>query len=103
MIRFTKHAQEAISVREIAVDWIEAAVSAPDWIEADRRHPDRTRSYKLPPAGAADPPWMKPCPDAFPAKAGTHRSAAPAAERWTPAFAGEAFNVVAASPTALFL
>src|SRR5438552_9810570 len=68
---------------------------------------------------------MKPCPDRFPvglqpgrspslppdlirgdlipAKAGTHRSAAPAAERWTPAFAGEAFNVVAPSPTALFL
>jgi hypothetical protein len=29
MIRFTKHAQEAISARDIAVDWIEAAVSAP--------------------------------------------------------------------------
>jgi hypothetical protein len=46
MIRFTKHAQEAISVREIAVDRIEAAISAPDWIEPDPRHPDRTRSYK---------------------------------------------------------
>jgi uncharacterized protein DUF4258 len=46
MIRFTKHAQEAISIRDIAVDWIEAAVSAPDWIEPDPRHSDRTRSYK---------------------------------------------------------
>ncbi len=46
MIRFTKHAEEAISVRAIAVDWIEAAVSAPDRIEPDPRHPDRTRSYK---------------------------------------------------------
>ena len=46
MIRFTKHAQEAISIRDIAVDWIEAAVSAPDWIEPDPRHADRTRSYK---------------------------------------------------------
>jgi len=46
MIRFTKHAQEAISVREIAVDWIEAALRAPDWVETDPRHPDRTRSYK---------------------------------------------------------
>ena len=46
MILFTKHAQEAISVREIAVDWIEAAISAPDWIDPDPRHPDRTRSYK---------------------------------------------------------
>jgi len=46
MIRFTKHALEAISVRDIAIDWIEAAVSAPDWIEPDPRHPHRTRSYK---------------------------------------------------------
>jgi hypothetical protein len=42
MIRFTKHAHEAISVRDIAVDWIEAAVSVPDWVEPDPRHPDRT-------------------------------------------------------------
>jgi len=46
MIRLTKHAQEAISARNIAVDWIEAAVSAPDWIEPDPRHPNRIRSYK---------------------------------------------------------
>jgi hypothetical protein len=46
MIRFTKHAQEAISVRAIAVDWIEAVVSVPDWIEPDPRHSDRTRPYK---------------------------------------------------------
>jgi hypothetical protein len=29
-----------------------------------------------------------------PSKAGTHFSAAPAAERWAPAFAGEAFNII---------
>jgi hypothetical protein len=46
MIRFAKHALEAISARDLVVDWIEAAVSAPDWIEPDPRHPDRTRSYK---------------------------------------------------------
>jgi len=46
MIRFTKHTQEAISARDIAVDWIGAAVSAPDWIEPDPRYPDRIRSYK---------------------------------------------------------
>lgn len=46
MIRFTKHAQEAISARDIAVDWIVAAVRAPDWIEPDPRHPDRIRSYR---------------------------------------------------------
>jgi hypothetical protein len=47
MIRFTKHAQEAIRARDIAVDWIEAAVGAPDWIEPDPRYPDRIRSYKV--------------------------------------------------------
>ncbi len=46
MIRLTKHAQEAIGVRDIAIDWIETAVSTPDWIEPDPRRPDRTRSYK---------------------------------------------------------
>jgi hypothetical protein len=46
MIRFTKHAREAISIRDITIDWIEAAVSAPDWIEPDPRHPNRTRSHK---------------------------------------------------------
>jgi len=46
MIRLTKHAQEAIGVRDIAVDWIETAVGTPDWIEPDPRHSDRTRSYK---------------------------------------------------------
>jgi hypothetical protein len=46
MIRFTKHAQEAISARDIAVAWIEAAISAPDWIEPDPRHRDHIRSYK---------------------------------------------------------
>jgi len=43
MIRFTK---EAISMRDITIDWIEAVVSTPDWMEPDPRHPDRTRSYK---------------------------------------------------------
>ncbi len=46
MIGLTRHALEAISIRDIATDWIEAAVSTPDWSEPDPRHPDRTRSYK---------------------------------------------------------
>jgi hypothetical protein len=46
MIRFTKHAPEAIEKRRIAVDWIEAALNAPDSTAADPRHPERTRSYK---------------------------------------------------------
>ena len=46
MIRFTKHAYEAIIKREIAADWIESTVSTPDFAEADPRYPDRLRSYK---------------------------------------------------------
>jgi uncharacterized protein DUF4258 len=46
MIRLTKHAQEAVDVRNITVAWIEAAVNAPDFTVADPRHPERTRSYK---------------------------------------------------------
>jgi hypothetical protein len=44
MIRFTKHAYEAITKREIAADWIESAVNTPDFVEADPRYPDRLRS-----------------------------------------------------------
>src|SRR5215472_16654812 len=40
------------------------------------------------------PQGMKPLAPAVPAKARTHLSAAPTAERWTPAFAGEAFNII---------
>jgi hypothetical protein len=53
MIRFTKHAQEAIIKREIAADWIGDAVGSPDFVEADPRHPDPLRSYKAVPSAAA--------------------------------------------------
>jgi len=46
MIRFTRHAEEAMAVREIAYDWIDAAISAPDKVEPDPRDPVCTRSYK---------------------------------------------------------
>jgi hypothetical protein len=46
LIRLTKHAQEAIGVRNIALDWIEATVSSPDFVQADPRHPERRRSYR---------------------------------------------------------
>jgi Domain of unknown function (DUF4258) len=46
MIRLTRHAQEALSRRNIATHWVEATVSAPDRSERDPRHPDRIRSYK---------------------------------------------------------
>jgi hypothetical protein len=46
MIRLTKHAREAICLRDIDSAWIEAAIRSPDLVEADPRHPNRTRSYK---------------------------------------------------------
>ena len=46
MIRLTKHAREAVDVRNISLAWIEATVSSPDFVEMDPQHPERTRSYK---------------------------------------------------------
>jgi Domain of unknown function (DUF4258) len=46
VIRLTKHAQEAIEKRDIAVDWVEVTVNTPDSVGPDPRHPERTRSYK---------------------------------------------------------
>jgi len=44
---------------------------------------------------AADLPWMKPYADRCPGESRIHRTAARAAWKWTPAFAGEALNIVA--------
>lgn len=49
MIRFTKHAREAMTIRRIAPEWIESTIVAPDRVEADPRHPERTRSYRAVP------------------------------------------------------
>jgi hypothetical protein len=46
MIRLTKHAQEAIDKREIAMAWVERAIVAPDFARADPRRPAVNRSYK---------------------------------------------------------
>ena len=46
MILLTKHAREAIVVRNIGLDWIEATVSSPEFVEADPHYSDRTRSFK---------------------------------------------------------
>ena len=46
MIRYTKHALEAMAKRGLAASWIEATVKAPDSVESDPRHPERTRSFK---------------------------------------------------------
>ena len=45
MIRFTKHAQEALSIRDIAVGWIEAAVNTPD-LDRPGSTPPRPHTYK---------------------------------------------------------
>jgi Domain of unknown function (DUF4258) len=46
VIRVTKHAREAVDVRNISLAWLEATVRSPDFVETDPRHPERTRSYK---------------------------------------------------------
>jgi len=46
MIRLTKHAQEAIDKREIAMAWIERLVTTPDFTRPDPRRPGISRSYK---------------------------------------------------------
>jgi hypothetical protein len=46
MIRRTKHAEEAIEKRKIALDWIERAIAMPDFTGPDPSDPALTRSYK---------------------------------------------------------
>ncbi len=46
MVRLTRHAEEAIGIRSIAISWIEETVSLPDFVKVDPRHRDHTRSYK---------------------------------------------------------
>ena len=62
-----------------------------------------TEYLRVPYRRAADPPWMKPDTCRCPAKAGTHISVAPAAERWTPAFTREALNMVCREQPPRFL
>jgi hypothetical protein len=46
MIVLTKHAEEAIEKRNLALDWIERTVATPDFIHADPDDPTLTRSFK---------------------------------------------------------
>jgi Domain of unknown function (DUF4258) len=46
VIRFTKHAQEALDKRRIFEEWVERALQAPDSAGPDPRYPERTRSSK---------------------------------------------------------
>ena len=46
MIKLTRHAEEAIEKREIALDWINRAIASPDFTAPDPSDPSLTRSYK---------------------------------------------------------
>jgi Domain of unknown function (DUF4258) len=46
MLRLTKHAEEAVEKRELAVAWIERTVAAPDFTHVDPQDPMLTRSFK---------------------------------------------------------
>ena len=46
MILLTKHAEEAVEKRKIALDWIERTVAMPDFSDIDPDDPTLTRSFK---------------------------------------------------------
>ena len=46
MIRLTKHAEEALDKRNIALEWVERALAAPDFARPDPNDPLLTRSFK---------------------------------------------------------
>ena len=46
MIKLTRHAEEAIETRKIALDWIDRTIAMPDFTGPDPNDPALTRSYK---------------------------------------------------------
>jgi hypothetical protein len=46
MIRYSKHARDAMSSRDISAEWVESAIMFADRSERDPKHPERTRSFK---------------------------------------------------------
>lgn len=46
MIRYSKHAREAMSSRGISAEWVESAIMFADRRERGPKHPERTRSFK---------------------------------------------------------
>lgn len=46
MIRLTKHAEEAVEKRSLALDWIAHAITAPDFADTDPHDNALTRSFK---------------------------------------------------------
>jgi hypothetical protein len=46
MIVLTKHAEEAVEMRKLALDWIDRTLATPDFTHADPKDPTLTRSFK---------------------------------------------------------
>jgi hypothetical protein len=46
MIVLTKHAEEAVEKRNLALDWIDRTVATPDFTDVDPADPTLTRSFK---------------------------------------------------------
>ena len=46
MIRLTKHATEAMEVRNIPFEWVERTLRFPDWTVLDPRQAGLTRAFK---------------------------------------------------------
>ena len=46
MIRLSKHAEEAVEKRNLALEWIERTISAADFSRVDPNDPTATRSFE---------------------------------------------------------
>jgi hypothetical protein len=46
MLRLTRHAEEAVEKRNLALDWLDRAITAPDFTDTDPYDPALTRSFK---------------------------------------------------------
>jgi hypothetical protein len=46
-LRFTRHALDALTERELQADWVEATVRAPDWREPDPHDPAVIRCFRV--------------------------------------------------------
>ena len=46
MIVLTKHAEEAVEKRKLALDWVDRTLTTPDFTHADPDDPTLTRSFK---------------------------------------------------------
>ncbi len=49
-IRLTRHAEQRLRERAIAVEWVETTIRQPDWVEADPLDPAIERRFRAIPA-----------------------------------------------------